>query len=130
IAHGLAGLGREPLRDERSTVEIDRLVGSGKMVVGRAQLQMRSLVAEPVNRRDGGLVGIGRRGGMRRDPAPAGRRHSKQQCNSGRHDELTFFLGSGAYGRAKMTTAGSPEPPKKADTVPETAAAYCFPSNA
>src|SRR4029079_16216378 len=40
----------------------------------------------------------------------------------------SFALGDS--GRAKITTAGGPEPPKKAETVPEVVAAYCFPSSA
>ena len=62
-------LGRQPLGDERSGVEIDRLVGAGNMVVGRAHLQMCGLLAEAVHRRNWRLVRIER---LRRNLRNAG----------------------------------------------------------
>ena len=51
---------RQTLRDERPGVEIHRLVGTGKMIFGRAQLKVCSLLTKVIHRRDGGLVRIQR----------------------------------------------------------------------
>ena len=39
-------------------------------------------------------------------------------------------LRNAGYRTAKTITAGSPDPPKNADTVPDVAAAYCLPPRA
>jgi hypothetical protein len=69
---------------------------AGNVIIRRAQLQMRSLVAEAVHGRDRRLVRVERlRGRLCRNAACEQRRDREQQSNSSFHDEFLLHLDLG-----------------------------------